>query len=244
VGEGTWEDEAESWVRWARAPDHDSYWYYSPGFLDEIVPAPGRRTLEIGCGEGRVVRDLAARGHSVVGIDSSPTLLRHARESDPGGEYLLADAAALPFADSSFDMVVAYNSLMDIDDMPGAVREAARVLEPGGRLCICITHPVNDAGLFATEEPDAEFVISAGYLGERRRIDLTFERAGLTMTFHGWLYSLEDYGRALEDGGFVIERLREPPAPRRLVERDPRQRRWQRVPMFLWLLTRKPARSG
>jgi hypothetical protein len=79
---------------------------------------------------------------------------------------------------------------------------------------------------------------------ERRRIDLTFERSGLTMTFHGWLYSLEDYGRALEDGGFVIERLREPAAPRRLVERDPRQRRWQRVPMFLWLLTRKPARSG
>jgi ubiquinone/menaquinone biosynthesis C-methylase UbiE len=47
-----------------------------------------------------------------------------------------ADAAALPFADGSYDLVVADNSLMDVADMPAANREAARVLQPGGRFCI------------------------------------------------------------------------------------------------------------
>jgi SAM-dependent methyltransferase len=236
----TWEDEAEAWVRWARATGHDSYWYYSSGFFDQMVPAPGRRTLELGCGEGRVVRDLEVRGHAVVGVDSSPTMLRHARASDPDGEYVQADAASLPFEDAAFDLVVAYNSLMDVDDMPGAVREAARVLEPGGRLVVCITHPINDAGGFADRAADAEFVIRDSYFG-RRRFDETFERDGLSLTFHGWCYPLEAYTRALENAGLVIERLRETRASDELLERDPGEARWQRVPMFLWMRAAKPA---
>ena len=143
-----WEQEAENWVRWARTPGHDAYWHYRTSFFAHIVPPPGRQTLEIGCGEGRVARDLAARGHAVTAVDTSPTLLHHARKADPDGRYLLADGAALPFPDGAFDLVVAYNALMDIADMPGAVREAARVLGPGGRFCICVTHPINDAGAF------------------------------------------------------------------------------------------------
>lgn len=236
--EGTWEDEAEDWVAWVRAPGHDSYWYYSPQFFDDIVPKPGQRTLDVGCGEGRVARDLVKRGHRVVGIDSSPTLLTYARNADAQSEYLLADAAVLPFPDRSFDLAVAYNSLMDVDDMPGAVAEAARVLEAGGRLCVSITHPVNDAGSFGSREPDAPFVIEKSYFG-RRRFDATFERAGLTMTFHGWCYPLEAYGRALEACGLVIDRLREPPAPDAIVEHDPAAARWRRVPVFLQFRARK-----
>jgi SAM-dependent methyltransferase len=234
----TWEDEAEDWVRWARTPGFDAYWYYSPGFFDEIVPAPGRRTLELGCGEGRVMRDLTARGHRVTGVDSAPTLLEHARAADPEGDYVLADAAALPFEGAAFDLVVAHNSLMDVDDMPGSVREAARVLEPGGRLAVCITHPINDAGRFSDRTPGAEFVIRDSYFG-RRPFNETFERGGLQLTFHGWCYPLEAYTTALEDAGLVIERLRETQAPPALVERDPGEERWRRVPMFLWMRARK-----
>ncbi len=234
----TWEDEAEDWVRWARTPGFDAYWYYSPAFFDQIVPPPGRRTLEVGCGEGRVMRDLTARGHAAVGIDSSPSLLGHARAADPAGDYREADAAALPFADAEFDLVVAYNSLMDVDDMPGAVRESARVLAPGGRLAVCVTHPVSEAGRFSDSTPDAEFVIRDSYFG-RRRFDETFERDGLRLTFHGWCYPLEAYTRAFEDAGLLIERLRETRAPDELVARDSSAARWRRVPMFLWMLARK-----
>src|SRR6266545_7708835 len=124
-----WEQEAANWIALARAQD-DAYWEYSTPFF-ELVPPPGRATLEIGCGEGRVARDLAARGHRVTGIDASPTLLDAARAADPNGEYVLADAASLPFPDESFDLAVAYNSLQVVDDMSAAVREAGRVLRPG-----------------------------------------------------------------------------------------------------------------
>jgi SAM-dependent methyltransferase len=229
-----WEREAENWVRWARKPGHDSYWFYRDSFFEQIVPPPGRKTLEIGCGEGRVARDLAARNHRVIGIDSSSTLLRYAQEADPGGTYQLADAARLPFDDRSFDLVVAYNSLMDIADMPGAVLEAARVLNPGGHLCISVTHPVNDAGRFESDEPDAAFIIRGSYFG-RRRFEGHFERDGLQMTFRGWMYAQQDYWRALEAAGLVVERLREPAATDEAVSRQPGYRRWQRLPLFLQL---------
>jgi ubiquinone/menaquinone biosynthesis C-methylase UbiE len=88
------------------------------------TPSSSDATLDLGCGEGRLARDLAARGHRITGVDASATLLRAATEAHADGRYVLADAAALPFEDPSSDLVVAYNSLMDIQDMPAAVREA------------------------------------------------------------------------------------------------------------------------
>jgi SAM-dependent methyltransferase len=228
-----WEREAENWIAWVRRPGHDAYWYYRDAFFEEIVPPPGRATLEIGCGEGRVARDLAERGHRVTAIDAAPTMLRAAQEADPSGTYLLADAADIPFDDASFDVVVSYNSLMDVDDMPQAVREAARVLEPGGRLCISVTHPFKDAGYFESRDPDARFVVEGSYMG-KRRFEGTFERDGLTITFRGWCYALNDYWRAFEEAGLLVERLRE---PMHTLE-DPRH---DRVPLFLHLRALKPS---
>src|ERR671925_919435 len=123
-----WEENAADWVRWAREPGHDSYWrFHREGFLD-LVPPPGQLTLDVGCGEGRVTRDLRELGHETVGVDSSASMVEAAREADPGGEYVVADAAALPFPDEHADLVVAFMSLMDVDDMPGAAGEFARVL--------------------------------------------------------------------------------------------------------------------
>jgi SAM-dependent methyltransferase len=232
-----WEREARNWIGWARTPNHDSYWEYSPAFF-ELVPPPGRATIELGCGEGRVARDLSDRGHRVTGVDASPTLLEAAEAVDPDGEYVLADAAHLPFSDETFDLVVAYNSLMDIEDMPGAVREAARVLKPDGRFCVCIVHPLADAGRFERREPDAPFVISGSYFG-RRRSEQTYERGGMRMTFHSWCYPLEDYARAFEDAGLLIEAIRELKAPDDVVASDPTAARWQRLPVFLFLRLRK-----
>jgi SAM-dependent methyltransferase len=211
-GAGHWEAQAERWAAWARALGHDSYWTESRKPFLALLPRAGWRTLDLGCGEGRVARDLTAAGHTVTGVDVSPTMIRFAQEADPGGDYRVADAARLPFADGEFDLVVAFNSLMDIDDMPAAVREAARVLASDGHFCLCITHPMRDAGGFE----DERFVITEDYL-ERRQFELEVARGGLELHFKSWAYPLEAYMRALEDAGFLVEALREPRDPSRHI---------------------------
>jgi SAM-dependent methyltransferase len=229
----SWEQEARNWIAWARAPCHDVFPHFAPSFFAEIVPAARGLTLEIGCGEGRVARELVARGHRVVAFDSSPTLVRAAREADARAAYLTGDATALPFAGATFKTVVAYNSLQTmaaLPDMARAVREAGRVLEPSGRLCLCVAHPMTDVGRMEEAAVGDDLVIAGSYF-ERRRVNETATKDGLTMTFHGWTYTLEDYVRALEDSGLFIERAREPlPAAVR-----PDLQRWTRVPLFLFV---------
>lgn len=233
-----WEENAAAWVAWARAPGHDSYWRFHRDQFLEIVPAPYGRTLDLGCGEGRLARDLADLGHDVVGIDASPTMIAAAREAAPEMELHLADAAALPFAEASFGLVIAFMSLQDIDDLRGALSEAARVLAAGGRLCLAVVHPLSSAGVFTEREADAPFVIEGSYLDERRT-DATFERDGLAMRFVSRHAPLETYVEELAASGLLVERLREPRLPE-FGFNDPSGGRWRRIPLFLHLRAVKP----
>jgi ubiquinone/menaquinone biosynthesis C-methylase UbiE len=128
------------------------------------VPPPGRRTIDIGCGEGRLTRHLKTLGHNLVGVDASPSLLAAARELDPSMALCLASASALPLGGTSADLAIAFMSLHDIGAMPAALCEISRVLEPGGRLCLAIVHPINSAGRFETEAADSPFIIKGDNL--------------------------------------------------------------------------------
>jgi ubiquinone/menaquinone biosynthesis C-methylase UbiE len=215
-----WEGQARNWTRWARAPGHDSYWRFHRESFLALVPPGGRLTVDIGCGEGRVTRDLRARGHRALGVDSAPSMIAAAREADPEGEYVVSDAAELPFEDDAADLVVAFMSLMDMDDMPAVVLELGRVVEPGGRLVAAVLHPMNTAGTF---QDDGRLRIDTYF--DRQHLVGTFERDGLEMTFHAKHLVLEDYSRALEPAGFVVERFRE--------IYDDEHENWSRVPLFL-----------
>ncbi len=226
-----WEAQAENWARWARKPGHDSYWRFHRDPFLSLLPPPGRLTVDIGCGEGRLSRDLKPRGYRVSAIDASPTLVRLAQEADPAGDYRVADAAALPFGDATADVAIAFMSLQDIDDMDAAVREAARILEPGGRFCIAVVHPINSAHVIERERPDAPFVLAHDYFERRRTVD-TIERDGLTMTFVSRHRTFEDYFRTIGEAGFLVEAVRE--------IRDPEHQRWRRYPLFLHVRAVKP----
>jgi len=221
-----WEGQAEAWVRWAREPGHDSYWRFHRDRFLELLPPPGHLTVDVGCGEGRLGRDLRALGHTLLAIDRSPTMIRHALEADPELDARVADAVALPLENGAADLVVSFMSLMNTDDLEGAVREAARVLGSGGRYCVAITHPLNTAGSFVSRESDAPFVVEGSYF-ERTQKELPVERDGLEMTFLDAHRPLEDYFAALEVAGLVVDRLREIPDTA-----DP-DTRWRRVPLFL-----------
>ena len=220
-----WEARADAWTEWARRPGHDSYWRFHRDAFLALVPPPGRLTLDVGCGEGRVARDLAAMGHRVLALDAAPTMVRRTREAGGGLlGVLCADAARLPLAGGAADLAVAFMSLHDMDEMAGVVREVARVLRPGGRLCAAVVHPVNEAGRFRAPEADAEFVIAGSYF-ERRRASAVVEAGGLRMAFEAMHRPLRDYFGALEEAGLCTEAVREP--------QPGDGGRWDRVPLFL-----------
>jgi SAM-dependent methyltransferase len=232
-----WEAEAIAWIAWARAPGHDSYTRYHRDQFFRLLPPPGRLTVDVGCGEGRVSRDLAARGHSIIAVDRSPTLVAAARAADPTMDVRHADATALPLDDASADLVITFMSLHDMDDLDGAIREIARVLTPDGRFCAAIVHPLNSAGKFEQRDAHARFVISGDYLRPFRYAD-TVERDGLAMTFHSVHRPLEAYFAAFERSGLVVEALREPAVPDDGLT-DEASRRWQRLPLFLHVRARR-----
>lgn len=229
-----WEAEAAHWIAWARTPGHDSYWHFHRDAFLAGLPQPPQRVVDVGCGEGRLVRDLKSLGYDVIGVDGSRTLLEAARAADPTGEYHLADAAALPLPDRAATLVTQFMSPQDIDDLDGAMREAARILAPGGRLRMALVHPINSAGRFASREAEAVFEIRGSYFSERRYAD-TFERDGLTMTFASIHRSLERVVSAIVAAGLLIDRVAEPAGPP--VEE---YARWRRVPLFLHLGAIKP----
>jgi SAM-dependent methyltransferase len=223
-----WDAQADEWISWARAPGHDSYWRFHRDAFLPLVPAPGRLTLDIGCGEGRVGRDLARLGHAVVGFDASTSMAVAAgTHSEAGGPVVVADAAQLPLADAVADCAVAFMSFQDVDAMETAVAEVARVLCPGSPLVMAITHPLNTAGRFVEGSGDEPplFVIEGSWF-ERKALADTCERDGLAMTFHTEHRPLQVYTDALGDAGFVIERMRE-------VGEPDRDHKGHRIPLFL-----------
>ena len=92
----SWETESGQWINWARRPGHESYWRCHRDQFLELLPSPGRRTIDIGCGEGRLTRHLKELGHRIVAVDASPSMVAAARELDPSVDVRIADASIIP----------------------------------------------------------------------------------------------------------------------------------------------------
>jgi SAM-dependent methyltransferase len=223
-----WDSVAERWTAWARTPGHDSFDLFHGERFFDLLPPPQGLTVDIGAGEGRVARALRPRGYTVVEIEGSTGLAR--ANAAHGGVVVNADAARLPLRGGVADLAIAFMSLQDIDDMPAAISEAARILLPGGHLAFTIVHPINSAGAFETAaegvaDSERPFVVRGSYLAEHRYAD-DVERDELSMRFESAHRPLEAYTRALEHAGFAIEALRE------VSEPNPTDK-WYRIPLFL-----------
>lgn len=104
-----WDSEAAAWIAFARSETADPVFYRfnMPAFLP-LLPRPGSLTVEVGCGEGRVSRALQGVGHRVLAVDVVPAFVTAAAGHSEASAVLLADAAALPLAGSSADLVVLF----------------------------------------------------------------------------------------------------------------------------------------
>ena len=143
---------------------------YADDLTARLRPRANARVLEVACGTGVVTRALLARLPSaarIVATDLNQGMLDHARArlpADPRLELRTADAQQLPFPDAAFDHYVCQFGIMFFPDKVGALREAARVLAPGGEVLINTWGPLEQnsfarightttAGFFAKDPP-------------------------------------------------------------------------------------------
>jgi ubiquinone/menaquinone biosynthesis C-methylase UbiE len=193
----------------------------------------GLRVLDIACGQGLATRALARAGARVTGIDSSASMLEHAREHERdeplGIEYVADDARMLSSQpDAAADGVTCQLGLMDIPDLEPALRAVHRALRPGAWFVFVIGHPCFLA-------PDAETMNGADgtpgrfvsrYFEERFWRSTNPQGVRRAGNHHR---TLSTYLNGLVNNGFTIEKVAEPRPQPLLAEQQPE---YSSVPIF------------
>jgi FAD/FMN-containing dehydrogenase/SAM-dependent methyltransferase len=134
-----WGTDPQAWAELAEAHNQPLF----EAVLDAAKVGPGTRLLDVGCGSGLTLVLAQQRGAVPAGLDISPGLLQVARDRLPDADLREGDLEFLPFGDAAFDAVTGINAFQFAGDPRQALREAARVTRPGGRVV---------ASLFAAPE--------------------------------------------------------------------------------------------
>jgi SAM-dependent methyltransferase len=153
--------------------------------LAELVPLQGATVVDVGCGDGELVRWLAGRGAQAIGVEVGEEPLARARAAQPvGGErYEQGGAQALPLADASVDAATFIQSLhhVPVELMDQALAEVARVLRPGG--AAFVQEPLAEGEQFQVLQPlDDETHVREQAQAALRRLPAGLERER-TLTF-------------------------------------------------------------
>jgi SAM-dependent methyltransferase len=221
-----------------------------PEYEEQILPLAAAelegstRVLDIGCGDGQVSRLAARLGAEVVGVDPTWNCVSVAAARGGGPVFARAGAAALPFADATFDAVVACLVFEHIREVDAAIAEVSRVLQPGGRFCFFLNHPLlqtPNSGWIDDQilDPPEQYWRIGPYLIEHES-DEEVEKDVFIPFIHR---PLSRYINTLAEHGLLVERMLEPAPPDGFLERAAEYLEAATIPRLLYLRTRKHTAS-
>jgi FAD/FMN-containing dehydrogenase/trans-aconitate methyltransferase len=225
-----WDTDPRAWAELAEAHNRPLF----EAVLHAAGAGPGTRLLDVGCGSGLTLVLAQERGAIPAGLDISPGLLGIARERLPAAVLREGDMEFLPFDDDSFDAVTGVNAFQFAGDPRQALREAARVTRPGGRVVASLfAAPERSQGTVVHEAmsaliPPERAADHAPYaLSAPGNLEAALADAGLRVTDHGevvchWRYaSLDEAVRALlcSAGGARAVQAAGPTAVREVLQR-------------------------
>ena len=179
--------------------------------LTRLLGSGPGKCLDVGCGTGIAIPDLAKLGWTVVGVDISADQLRVAREQTGGlaADLIEADASHLPFPTGSFDAVVSMLTHTDFDDPAGAFAEVYRVLRPGGKFVYVGTHPCFVTP-YVERKSDGDLLLHPGY----RRRGWTSDGPGFGRGIRPRVgvnhQTLADFLQAIIKSGLTFKEVEEP----------------------------------
>lgn len=229
-----WDHLGEWWL--AQIEDDPTYREeVIPLAADMLAPQTGQVMLELGCGEGQVMRAVASRGASVIGCDLNLELLRLAREGGPVVRARLPDLTWVRAG--SLDACLAVLTLEHLPDPRQVFEAAARAVRPDGVLAAVMNHPVFTAPGSGpvVDLADGEVLWRWGrYLGEGS----TREPAGeQSVTFHH--QALGEFFTTAARAGWNLEVVVERAVGERAALDDPLLGRQREVPRLLGVRWRR-----
>lgn len=198
-----------------------------PEMLDILGHIAGHHVLDLACGRGDLARRLAEYGAQVTAIDIADEQVHFARKREArepkGIIYHFSDSSDLSMIeDTTFDEVVCHMALMDIENLPGTITEAARVIQLGGRFVFSIMHPcflVLDNDMHPVAGGQQGLPEGCTYFDEGSRLmDLTVDGNQKAWMFHR---TLATYINAVAARGFTIRRVAEPRPSKEVVSEHP-----------------------
>jgi SAM-dependent methyltransferase len=230
-----WEQSASAWIAGIDQGEANRVFLLDAAMLALCGNVQGKLILDVGCGEGRFSRMLAERGACVTGVEPTPSMRKAAVERHPEGRYVDAVAESLPFEDNSFDLAIYYLVLIDIADHRQAIREAFRVLRPGGEIVVANVQSFGSCGRWKRDEEGQPLY---------RTIDRYFEERGEHLKWGGieiynWHRPLECYMSGFLEAGFQLRKFGEPRPDPDMIDRHPKMETEARVPNFLTMVWRK-----
>ena len=219
-----------------------------PEYVEQILPlaaaelSGSRRVLDIGCGDGQITRMATGLSsvEAAVGIDPTWNQIRVAAERGAATGFVRAGADRLPFPDATFDAAVACLVFEHIDDVDAAIAEIARVLEPGGRFCFFLNHPllqtpgsgwIDDQVL----DPPEQYWRIGPYLPEAVTIEEVEQGVHIRFVHR----PLSRYVNALAARGLLVTRMIEPAPPPGFLALAQEYAEAATVPRLLYLRTAK-----